>query len=238
MYNTTVMKVQNVFILVPVFNEEKYVKDFFENLSSEIKQINNLKKVVFVNDGSTDKTQDILKSLIKDNKSFALINHPKNKGKGSAMLTGLKYARKEDAGAVIFMDGDGQHNPKFLESFLRKLNTAPVVFGYRLLSKNAPILRRTGNRIAGFIIHNLFNIKRRDLLCGFMALRADVFDKFSWNSHGYGVEAEVSAIVGRKNIPFEEVFISTIYLDRTKGVTLWHAFRILLHLPQWYFKVK
>ncbi len=232
------MKIKNVYVVVPVHNETKYIEGFFKSLSEEIKNLTSIKKVIFVNDGSTDTTSTKIASLIGSEKFYAVLNHKINKGKGAAMLTGLKYSKKEDAGAVIFIDGDGQHNPKFLGSFLRKLETAPVVFGYRLLSKNAPKLRRAGNIVAGFIIHNLFNIKRRDLLCGFMALRADVFDKVTWGSEGYGVEAEVSAVVGRRKIPFEEVFISTIYLDRNKGVTLWHAFRILLHLPAWYFKVR
>lgn len=238
MYNTTVMKVQKAYVVVPVFNESKYIEDFFNNLIAEVKNIRSIKKVIFVNDGSTDNTYGKLKVLTNSYKNFSVLNHKVNKGKGCAMLTGLRFAAKDGADAVIFMDGDGQHNPKFLGSFLRKLELAPIVFGFRLLAKNAPVLRRTGNLIAGFIIHNLFNIKRKDLLCGFMALRKDVFNKVIWRSNGYGVEAEISAVVGRKKIEFDEVFVSTIYLDRRKGVTLWHAFRILLHLPSWYFSVK
>lgn len=71
-----------------------------------------------------------------------------------------------------------------------------------------------------------------------MAFRKDIFKQLQWSSKGYGVEAELTAMVGRNKIPFTEVLISTIYLDVTKGVTLKHAAKILLTFPKWYFSVK
>lgn len=231
------MGLKNIYLVVPVFNESKYVASFTDDLVSKIHNIPQIKKVIFVNDGSTDTTLEILKALLKKHKQLSLISHKTNLGKGEAMRTGLSISRKEKAGAVIYMDGDKQHDPKFLNKFLTKLENTPVVFGYRQLSKNSPIVRRTGNKVAGLIIHNLFGIKRKDLLCGFMAIREDVFGLVTWESKGYGVEAELSASIGRKKIKFSEVLVSTIYLDRTKGVSLRHAFFILLKLPKWYLFV-
>ncbi len=73
-------------------------------------------------------------------------------------------------------------------------------------------------------------------MCGFIAIRADVFNKINWTSKGYGVEAEMSAVVGRKKIAFSELLVSTIYFDVKKGVTMKHALKIFLHLPLWYLK--
>jgi len=235
-YQNKNMSITKVFIVVPVFNEEKYVGRFIKDLFNEVLNNKQITKVVFVNDGSTDKTENIiLKQKLKYSK-IVNITLPKNFGKGVAMKQGIKFAKKNNANAVIFMDGDRQHSPKHLNSFLNEIENVPVVFGYRQLLSDAPKLRKAGNLFAGVIIRYLFNIKRKDILCGFIALRKDVFYKINWRSKGYGVEAEMSAIVGRKKIDFSELLVSTIYFDVKKGVTMKHAIKIFLHLPIWYLK--
>ena len=151
------------------------------------------------------------------------------------MNTGFKKAIIGKPDCVIFMDGDRQHDPKYLIKFIEEIASHPIVFGYRNLSKNAPTFRKYGNKIAGILIKNLFHIKRRDLLCGFMALRRDALKRITWKSKGYGVEAEITIMVALKNINYGEVFIPTIYLDNKKGANIVHALRILLKLPRWYF---
>ncbi len=69
-----------------------------------------------------------------------------------------------------------------------------------------------------------------------MSMRKDMFDAITWRSNDYGVEPEISAVVGKKKIPFKEVFIRTIYFDTKKGVSLIHAFFIFLKIPYWYFR--
>ncbi len=230
------MVVKKVFIVVPVYNEEKYVGRFIKDLFKEVNTIKNVSQVVFVNDGSKDRTRDIILSQKEKHKKIRLIDLSKNSGKGVAMKQGLKYAKKNNAGAIIFMDGDRQHSPEHIKDFLLALEVSPIVFGYRMLLSDAPKVRKAGNMVAGLIIRYLFNIKRRDILCGFIALRTDVFNKINWTSKGYGVEAEMSAVVGRKKIPFTELLVSTIYFDVKKGVTMKHALKIFLHLPLWYLK--
>ncbi len=230
------MIVKKVFIIVPVYNEEKYVGKFIKDLLKEISTIKKISQIVFVNDGSKDSTREI---ILRDKKKFPkikLIDLPKNSGKGVAMKQGLKFCKKNNAGAVIFMDGDRQHSPIHIKDFLLALEASPIVFGYRMLLSDAPKIRKAGNVVAGIIIRYLFNIKRRDILCGFIAIRGDVFNKINWTSKGYGVEAEMSAVVGRKKIDFTEILVSTIYFDVKKGVTMKHAIKIFLHLPIWYLK--
>lgn len=230
------MVVKKVFIIVPVYNEEKYVGRFIRDLFREVGGIKKISQVVFVNDGSKDRTREIILNQKEKYKKIRLVDLPKNSGKGVAMKQGLKYAKKNNAGAIIFMDGDRQHSPEHIKDFLQAIETSPIVFGYRMLLSDAPKIRKAGNAVAGLIIRYLFNIKRRDILCGFIALRSDVFNKINWTSKGYGVEAEMSAVVGRKKIDFTELLVSTIYFDVKKGVTMKHALKIFLHLPLWYLK--
>lgn len=225
---------KKISIVIPVYNEEKYLPKFLQQLIAYSKNNASIENIIFVNDGSTDKTNEILSDFKKKLPMMVILTNKKNTGKGSALKKGLDESQRKNTNGVIFMDGDGQHDPKHIKDFISGLESMPVVFGYRELKKNVPAVRKIGNNIAHFIIRNIFNIKRHgDILCGYFALRKDVLNKIHWYSNDYGVEAEISAIIGRKNIPFKEIQVKTIYLDRNKGVNLIDALIILLHIPYW-----
>ena len=223
---------KSVSLIIPVHNEEKYLPSFLTSLFSTLQDLPEVKHIFIINDGSTDNSLHILQE--NKNTKLHIISNKRNIGKGASIRKGLKEAQKIESNAVIFMDGDGQHNPKHLKAFIKELETYPVVFGYRELEKQAPWIRKSGNKIAQFIIHKIFNIHRiGDILCGYFALRQDVFNEIHWYSNDYGVEAEISAIVGAKHIPFKEIKVETIYLDTSKGVNIFHAMFILLRIPYW-----
>ena len=221
-----------IFVIVPVYNEESRAVETI----NKILAVNNSLQVIVIDDGSTDESLEILNKFFKGNKRVIISNHLVNLGKGAAMKTGARIAWKLGAEAVIFVDADGQHNPKYLPNFIEELNRYPVVFGYRELNKKSPWIRRNGNKFAGSLIKILFNIKRRDLLCGFLGFRKEVYKQIKWKSNRYGIETEMATKVGRNKIPFSEVKIDTIYIDKYKGVTIFDAFKILGKIPFWYFE--
>lgn len=231
MYNSF-MKID---LIIPVFNESLFIKSFLQDLLKS-KSLKLIRNIIIVNDGSSDETISRIRSL--KSKEIRIISYNKNHGKGYAMKIGMNAAKKSKADAVIFMDGDRQHNPKHLSRFINSLDEHQLIFGYRKLTQDTPYVRKLGNRIVRYLLQTFFNIKRHDVLCGFMALRKEVFDKIIWESNDYGVEIEISAIVGKKRIAFEEILIDTLYLDIKKGVTLTKAFFISLKIPYWYFKYK
>ena len=230
------MDIQSVELVIPVFNEAKYLEKFINELSKEINRSHIIRKVIFVNDGSTDNSLKIIENLCKKNRIFHLINLKNNLGKGHAMSKGFGIAKRDRSDCVIFMDSDGQHNPRYIKSFLKRLQKEPIVLGYRRLSRGAPWLRKMGNKIATLIISKLFGIKRQDLLCGFMAFRKDIYNQLKWNSKRYGVEAELATVISKRKLEFGQVLVPTIYLDPNKGVNMVHALLVLLMIPIWYYR--
>jgi len=219
------------FVVVPVYNEEnRAIKTI-----NKILEIDKNIKVIVVDDGSSDNSLKILEDNFNKDKKVVISSHLINLGKGAAMKTGLKIAWKLGGEAVIFVDADGQHNPKYLPKFIDELQKYPIVFGYRPLDKKSPWIRRNGNKFAGWLVGFLFNVKRKDLLCGFLGFRKEVYKKIKWKSCRYGIETEMATKVGRNKIPFSEVKIDTIYIDKYKGVTIFDAFKILFKIPFWYF---
>lgn len=104
-------------IVVPCYNEESVLPMFYEVINNVLQQLNTSYEVVFVNDGSRDKTQNILQMLSEQDHLVKYVSFSKNFGKESAMLAGLSYASGE---YVLIMDADLQHPPSLIPAMLAK----------------------------------------------------------------------------------------------------------------------
>jgi len=216
-----------IFLVIPLHNEEKQINQVLNDLSKLTLPI------VVVDDGSTDSSvQKLKKSTIS---RLLILTHKVNLGKGAAMKTGADYAFENGADAVIFMDADGQHNPKNIENFVEKLNLEKydVIFGSRNLSFGVPLVRYLGNKVASVVVRILFGIYVSDPICGFQAITKNAYIKIKWESTGYGVETEILARVGKNKLKFTEIPVDTIYHDKDKGVTMIDAFGVLGDVLKW-----
>lgn len=215
---------ENIFLVIPVFNEGK-------RIGKVIKEVSKIGyKAVLVDDGSKEKISERLKSY--NNLIFA--RHKINLGKGAAMKTGAEIAFKNGAEAVIFMDGDGQHSTHDINEFVKALDKGyDVVFGSRNLSYGVPIIRYLGNKLGSVVISLLFGIYISDLICGYRAITKKAYEKIKWESSQYGVETEIAIRTAKEKLNYCEVPVETIYLDRVKGVTLLDAINILMDVLRW-----
>ncbi|MFA5026109.1 MAG: glycosyltransferase family 2 protein [Candidatus Shapirobacteria bacterium] len=219
-----------IVVVVPVYNENIRA---VATIGRIIKYFSGL--IVVVDDGSTDNTFDLLKKSFSRNENIVILRHEINLGKGAALRTGVERAWKDGGEAVIFIDADGQHNPEHIKIFVEKLNIHRIVFGYRPLSRKMPVLRRMGNIVAVYLIKILFNIKKKDLLSGYLGFRKEVYEKIKWTSNRYGIETEMATKIGKNKMGFYEFEIETIYIDKYKGVNLLDAIKVLMQIPRWYF---
>jgi glycosyltransferase involved in cell wall biosynthesis len=95
----------STWIIIPGYNEEKYLKKVFDKVRKHTANI------IFVDDGSSDKTSAIAKKYTRH-----VLRHMTNLGKGAALKTGCEYAfKKIKADRVIFLDSDDQHDPKYIQ---------------------------------------------------------------------------------------------------------------------------
>lgn len=222
------MKIATV---VPEYNEGQRAVETIKNILKFSKNL-----VIVVDDGSENNSYKLLEENFSDNKQVILLRHLINLGKGAAMKTGIKMAKKRKMEAVIFIDADGQHDPKHLPEFEKALESSDLVFGYRSMGIEMPMVRKWGNMFSINLIKALFKIRRADLLCGYFGFNLNIYPKLRWSSDRYGVETEIAAKAGKSRIDFKEVKVDTIYIDKYKGVTIFDAFKILLKLPWWYFE--
>jgi len=219
------MKLKNlnkVWVIIPAHNEEKHI----EKVIKEAKKF--AKNILVVDDGSKDKT-----AIIAEKSEVFVLKHIVNLGKGAALKTGCEFAIKNNAEKIVVLDADGQHDPKEIPEFVKALDNADIVFGYRRLNRNMPFVLRYGNWFIFFMTKLLFGLKIVDTQCGYRAFRADTYNKIKWNAVDYSMESEMVANVGKAHLKYSQIPIETIYSDKYKGTTVIDGIRIVLNMVWW-----
>jgi len=156
---------KKTFVIIPAYNEERSIG----RVVLEVLKNLNITACVVVNDGSTDSTaEEALKS------GAHVIQNPRNVGTGTSVAVGLRYAVNKGADLVIFMDADGQHNPKHIGELLKGL-TKPtdLVIGSRYLSPtttSTSFVRQVGTKIISFCLWVCCGIRIYDPTSGFRAI--------------------------------------------------------------------
>lgn len=225
-----------IIIVVPVYNEKDKVVSTVENILD-----NSKRSVVVVNDGSTDNTLGLLNSRFLGSKRVTIKNHEINQGKGMAMITGAKAAWRKKAEAVIFIDADGQHDPKLLEKFEESLERGDeIVVGVRISKLKMSYSRRLGNWIIRIVLAMLYGQTIEDMLCGYRAMTKKSFNKIRWTSCRYGVETEMMCNIWRLGLIYRKTVVETIYSEKKKrkkdAFTHKDGIKILCLLPYWRWK--
>ena len=155
-------------IAIPVYNEEESL----ENLINELRQVckNNDKynfSFVFINDGSTDKSESILLS-----NEVNYISNVVNLGIGGGIQSGYKYASENDFDIFIQVDGDGQHPPEEIPKLLQasEINSEDWIIGSRFISDSdysPPFFRKLGMLYSTFMLFLTTGLVIKDTTSGF-----------------------------------------------------------------------
>lgn len=150
-YNNTIMKISFV---VPVYNEEKGLRHFYEEmLLPEVKALKINYEMIFVNDGSSDKSLEVLQGLSEKDSKVRVVSFSRNFGKEVALTAGIRQAEGD---AVLTIDADGQQNPKLIEKFIEKWQDgAEVVTGVRGKFEKHGLIAKAGSKLFYAILQML-----------------------------------------------------------------------------------
>ena len=201
----------NVYILIPIFNEEKKIKSVISEL------LPSFKNIVAVNDGSTDSTQEILESL-----DVLILRHSINLGAGAAISTGFRFIQNQkNAQAVVTFDADGQHSVEDAKAFAREilLCEEEVIFGSRFIKSksNIPTIKRIVLSVVVFFTNLLSKVNLSDAHNGLKAIKKTALKKIDINIDQYGYESQIINEVSRKGITYKEMPTNTIYTEYSKN---------------------
>ncbi len=125
-------------IAMPVFNEEKGLENFYAQLSTVIDRLDYNFEIIFVNDGSTDNSLNVLASFYKKDKRIKILDLSRNFGHQNALIAGIDQATGD---AVILLDVDLEDNPKYIVSFIEHWNEGYQVVYAKRGKRNVSFLR-------------------------------------------------------------------------------------------------
>lgn len=158
-------------VFMPAYNEEANIAKTLEKVSvvlADLKFKNY--EIIVIDDGSKDKTAEIVKEFIKKNPSVRIISHNPNKGYGEAIKTGFYNSKYE---FIVFSDSDGQFNYSEITKLFAKIDHADIVTGFRIDRQDS--LMRLINGWGWTQISNiLFGLNLKDVDCAFKLFRKKV----------------------------------------------------------------
>lgn len=200
-------------VVVPAYNEEKTITKV---LTALLKAIPDVHEVIVVDDGSKDRTAELVEAFVQQHSNIHLIRQPKNGGKTEALKTGFAASTGD---IVIVQDADLEYDPEEIPSVLEPIciGKADVVYGSRFLVRKASRVlyfrHYIANRGLTFISNIFTDCNFSDVETCYKAFRGEIIRNMVITSRGFGFEIEVTAKIAKLKCRIYEVPIS--YYGRT-----------------------
>ncbi len=192
-------------IVVPFYNEQENIPPLYVKLTEVMDAIGERYELVFVDDGSKDKTFKVLSDIYEHDPRVNVVQLRRNFGQAPALKAGFDFARGE---IIISMDGDLQHDPEEIPRFLEKIEEGyDLVSGWRISRTDHWLMRQLPSRIANKMMAKLSGVDLHDFGTTFKAYRREVLSEI----HLYGeLHRFIPALASWAGASVAEVPISNI----------------------------
>lgn len=212
---------ERALIIVPTYNEVENIERLIDRVLAEDPRID----MLIVDDGSPDKTAELVKSLPTFKTRVDIIERPRKMGLGTAYLAGFRWALERDYAYVMEMDADFSHDPAHLPQFLAAIENADLVLGSRYLDGRVSVVNWPIGRLLLSYFANVYarfgtGLPVWDATGGFKCFRRGVLaaiDLDQVRSNGYSFQIEMSFRAWRKRFQIKEIPI--VFVDRTEGTS-------------------
>lgn len=209
-------------VIVPVYNEAATIGRILQKIL-DVKIRNVGMEVIIVDDFSTDGTREKLLK-IRDER-VKVFFHERNRGKGSAVRTGLQHATGD---VILFQDADLEYDPADYEKLIQPIagNLADVVYGSRFLGKSLRVLGHgrlvlpthfIGNKILTLITTVLYGRRLTDMETGYKVFRSSVIKGIDLTAERFEIEPEITAKLLKRRVRIYEVPINYFARDFGEG---------------------
>ncbi len=180
-------------MVLPAFNEEANIDMAMKSASEVASRLCDDHEVLVVNDGSRDRTAELVQAANAVDPRIKLVSHAVNRGYGEALRSGFAAATMD---LVFFTDADNQFDLNELEGFLAFADRVDVVVGYRINRQDAP-WRRLNAWGWNHLVRTFFYVPVRDIDCAFKLFRRDALEELELESVGAMVNTELMVKIGR-----------------------------------------
>ncbi|ACO03050.1 MAG TPA: glycosyltransferase [Persephonella sp.] len=216
----------DISVVIPIFDEEENLPLLYEKLKKVLDSLGKEYEIIFVNDGSRDRSWEIIKEFAEKDSHVVGVNFRKNFGQTAAMSAGFETARGE---VIITMDGDLQNDPEDIPKLLELIDQGyDIVSGWRKDRKDAFLSRTLPSRIANWLISKVTGVHLHDYGCSLKAYRADVAKQLDFYGEMHRFLPALSKSIGAKITEIPVKHHPRIYGKSKYGIS--RTFKVLLDL--------
>ena len=168
-------------IVVPFYNEEESIRPLYQSIKKAVDSLGASYEIIFVNDGSTDRTGQNLRNIARHDERIVLIEPGTRRGQTASLKAGFEQAGGE---IIISMDGDMQNDPADIRRLVSELNEGyDFVCGWRYLRKD-PITKKITSKFANLVQGLVFKSRLHDISCTLRAYKKDAIKALSLRRNG------------------------------------------------------
>ncbi len=194
------MSIQKISVVIPVFNEEETIELLYKELTAVLEMTNKKYEIIYVDDCSQDNSLNVLNKIFKKDENVQVISLLGNHGQTLALSAGFKNSSGD---IIIAIDGDGQHNPKYIPEFIKGIEEGnDLVSGWKNEDKTRNIFSRTASKIAHGIIAKLSGSSLRYSGATMKAYRKEILKKLELTGD---MHRFAGALVEFKGIKVKEI---------------------------------
>ena len=179
-------------------------------------------EVIVVDDGSVDKTGAIADRLASEDRHVKVVHHPKNRGYGGAVISGIRAATQP---YVLLADGDGQFEPKEVEALAAFVPEYDVVAGKRIRRAD-PLMRRINGKAWTTLVRIVLGIPITDIDCGFKLFKRELLEGMELRANGAMISTELMARLAGRGAKIKEVGVH--HLPRMAGEQSGANFKVIM----------
>ncbi|UCE55997.1 MAG: glycosyltransferase family 2 protein [Desulfobacterales bacterium] len=224
-----------VSVVIPAFNESQTIGDLVQTIRRLYPDF----EIVVIDDGSDDNTAEVAAD-----EGAVVFKHPYNIGNGAAIKSGIKVA---NGAILVFMDGDGQHDPEDIKEFVRHMEDYDMVVGVRRNDQHASWGRAIGNWFYNRLASYVAKFPIQDLTSGFRAIKAEIAVSFLYflpNTYSYPTTLTLGVLRSGLSLKYIPIRLQSrksgksginllsdgirFFLIITKICTLYSPFRVFL----------
>ncbi len=189
-------------VLITCYNEKDRIGQVIQDVRSHTEHL------LVIDDGSRDGSRAAILAT-----GAPALFHASNQGKGVAIQTGLRALLSMDYDYVVFMDGDGQHDPNDLSTFLAEADKGTeFICGNRMAEVAAmPYKRFFTNRMGSWALSYIVGVRIPDTMVGYRMIATSLLRRFPLISKGFTIETEILMRCFKHQISFANVPVKTIY---------------------------
>lgn len=215
----------NLIIMIPTYNERDNVARLIDEISSLRLHPDDAVRFVIVDDNSPDGTGEIADELArKYSPNIHVIHRLKERGRGTAGIAGFRYALSQDVDAIMEMDADFSHDPKYIPVFMGLIRYYDVVIGSRFVEGGEQLDREFTRELISVFANKIYRLilgcQFRDISGGYKCYRKPVLASLDFEdffSHGYPIGMETIYRLYKKGFSFVEIPI--VFPNRKYGAS-------------------